>query len=76
MISLNNVMEMKKFNYKLEIDIFRNSTQKNLCVLSTVSRDLARTRPTCLLDLGSFLKTPVWTGKNFYEDFLILTFRL
>ena len=38
MISLSNIMEknykeMKKFNYKLEIEIFRNSTQKNLEVL-------------------------------------------
>ena len=28
-----NFKEMKKFNYKLEIEIFRNSTQKDLCVL-------------------------------------------
>ena len=28
-----NYKEMKKFNYKLEIEIFRNSTQKNLGVL-------------------------------------------
>ena len=28
-----NYKEMKKFNYKLEIAIFRNSTQKNLGVL-------------------------------------------
>ena len=37
MISLNNVNrnyeEMKKFNNKLEIEIFRNSTQKDLGVL-------------------------------------------
>ena len=28
-----NYKEMKKFNYKLEIDIFRNSAQKSLGVL-------------------------------------------
>ena len=28
-----NYKQMKKFNYKLEIEIFRNSTQKNLGVL-------------------------------------------
>ena len=28
-----NYKKMKKFNYKLEIDIFRNSTQNNLGVL-------------------------------------------
>ena len=28
-----NYKEMKKINYKLEIEIFRNSTQKNLGVL-------------------------------------------
>ena len=28
-----NYKEMKKFNYKLEIEIFRNSTLKNLGVL-------------------------------------------
>ena len=28
-----NYEEMKKFNYKLEIEIFRNSTQENLGVL-------------------------------------------
>ena len=28
-----NYKEMKNFNYKLEIEIFRNSTQKNLGVL-------------------------------------------
>ena len=28
-----NCKEMKKFNYKLEIEIFRNSTQKNVGVL-------------------------------------------
>ena len=28
-----NNKEMKKFNYKLEIEVFRNSTQKNLGVL-------------------------------------------
>ena len=28
-----NCKEMKKFNYKLEIEIFRNSTQNNLGVL-------------------------------------------
>ena len=28
-----NYKEMEKFNYKLEIEIFRNSTQKNLGVL-------------------------------------------
>ena len=37
MISLNNVngnhMEMRRFNYMLEIDIFRNSSQKDLGVL-------------------------------------------
>ena len=35
MVLLNNVIgiiRMKKFNYKLEIEIFRNSTQKNLGV--------------------------------------------
>ena len=31
--SHGNYKEMKKFNYKLEIDIFRNSTQKYLGVL-------------------------------------------
>ena len=28
-----NYKELKKFNYKLEIEIFRNSTQRNLGVL-------------------------------------------
>ena len=28
-----NNKEMKRFNYKLEIEVFRNSTQKNLGVL-------------------------------------------
>ena len=28
-----NYKEMKKFNYKLEIEVFRNSTLKNLGVL-------------------------------------------
>ena len=30
---LGNYKEMKKLNYKLEIEIFRNSTLKNLGVL-------------------------------------------
>ena len=29
-----NYNDMKNFNYKLEIEIFRNSTQKDLSVLS------------------------------------------
>ena len=32
-----NYKEMKRFNYKLEIEIFRNSTQNNLSVLSRVA---------------------------------------
>ena len=57
MISLNNFMginykEMKQFNYKLEIEIFRNSTQKFLGVQSGVLvKDLGVQKGT---------QTPCW----------------
>ena len=47
-----NYKEMKKFNYKLEIEIFRNSSQKDLGVLRVffirvwVSKKAPR-RPAC-----------------------------
>ena len=55
MISLNNVngnhMEMRRFNYMLEIDIFRNTSQKDMGVLGVVFKGLGVQKDT---------QTPCW----------------
>ena len=41
-------------------------------ILST--KDLARTNPACHLDRQFHENLLFWTGKNFYEEFLIVAF--
>ena len=44
-----NYMEMKKFNYMLEIEILRNSSQKNLGVLRRAFQGCTKRHPGALL---------------------------
>ena len=56
-----NYKEMEKFNYKLEIEIFGNSTLKDLGVLS---RLLASRVSGCLFGTLVHKKCLFWGGKD------------
>ena len=63
-----NYKEMKKFNYKLETGIFRNSTQKYLGVLSGAFKGLGvqkDTQTTCWLrPCGMASHSAVWCSSD------------
>ena len=64
-----NYKEMKNFNYKLEIGIFRNSTQKYLGVLRGPKRHpdalLAKTMPHYISELAKFSRNQILIQTTF-----------
>ena len=66
-----NYKEMKKFNYKLKIGIFRNSTQKYLGVLRVYFKGLGVQKDALLAKTMTTTLTPYSPWLSVFNPFML-----